>query len=194
MAILVDEARWEWRGDRWAHLISDTAIDELHRFARELGLRYLSYQGDHYDLPSGRRADAIALGAQAVDSREIVRRLAAAGLRRRGGKRTTTWSRAGGFVAPDVGATALAAVVEPVAGASTATIVDASLAAWAGVDADELAVLHRPGEVVVLMVGGDHVSPVPDVAAGPELHLVNDTAERGRRYLEVVFRLGADRR
>ena len=31
--ILVDPAVWPWRGRRWAHLVSDHSIDELHDFA-----------------------------------------------------------------------------------------------------------------------------------------------------------------
>jgi hypothetical protein len=79
----VDEAIWPWRGRRWAHLISDESYDELHRFAARLGLRREWFQGDHYDVPSHARAAALVLGADAVDSRQLVRRLRASGLRRR---------------------------------------------------------------------------------------------------------------
>ncbi|MEO5842782.1 MAG: DUF4031 domain-containing protein [Acidimicrobiales bacterium] len=84
MAILVDEATWPFRGDRWAHLVSDESFDELHRFAQRLGLRRLSFQGDHYDVPAALRLDAIRNGALSVTGRELVRRLRAAGLRRPG--------------------------------------------------------------------------------------------------------------
>jgi hypothetical protein len=79
--ILVDDAIWPWRGRRWAHLVSDTSYDELHAFAARLGIRRRAFQGDHYDVPTEVRAQAIALGAEAVSSRELVRRLRAAGLR-----------------------------------------------------------------------------------------------------------------
>jgi hypothetical protein len=81
--ILVDEAVWPWRGRRWAHLVSDTSYDELHAFAAELGVPRRSFQGDHYDIPAEYRDAALALGAVPVGSRELVRRLVAAGLRRR---------------------------------------------------------------------------------------------------------------
>jgi len=81
--ILVDDAVWPWRGRRWAHLVSDTSYDELHAFADELGVPRRSFQGDHYDIPSEYRDAALALGAVPVGSRELVRRLVAAGLRRR---------------------------------------------------------------------------------------------------------------
>jgi hypothetical protein len=80
--ILVDEDRWLWRGRYWAHLVSDVSYDELHRFAAELGLPRRVFQGDHYDVPSEYRHRAIQMGAQTVSSRQLVRRLRAAGLRR----------------------------------------------------------------------------------------------------------------
>lgn len=82
MAILVDQAIWSWRGREWAHLVSDTSYDELHAFAARLGIRPDAFQGDHYDVPTELRFRAIELGAAAVDARELVKRLRAAGLRR----------------------------------------------------------------------------------------------------------------
>ncbi len=81
MAILVDDARWHWRGRVWAHLVSDSSYDELHAFAAELGIPRRAFQGDHYDVPAEYREAAIARGAFAVDSRHLVRRLRASGLR-----------------------------------------------------------------------------------------------------------------
>lgn len=82
MAILVDDAIWRWRGDVWAHLVSDHSYEELHLFAARLGLRRAWFQGDHYDIPSHVRTRAIALGAEPVAPRELLRRLQGAGLRR----------------------------------------------------------------------------------------------------------------
>jgi hypothetical protein len=82
MAILVDRAVWPWRGRRWAHLVSDSSYEELHRFAADLGIPRQAFQGDHYDVPSEVRERALALGAEAVDGRVLVRRLRDAGLRR----------------------------------------------------------------------------------------------------------------
>jgi hypothetical protein len=79
--ILVDPAVWPWRGERWAHLISDRSLDELHAFAGELAVDPRLFGGDHYDVTAAWRLQAIDLGAVAVDSRELVRRLRAAGLR-----------------------------------------------------------------------------------------------------------------
>lgn len=83
MTVLVDEARWPWRGSHWAHLVSDESFDELHEFARRLGTRRLGFQGDHYDIDELDRERALDLGVEAVDSRDLVRRLRASGLRRR---------------------------------------------------------------------------------------------------------------
>lgn len=82
MTVLVDQAVWPWRGRRWAHLVSDESYDELHAFAERLGIPRRAFQGDHYDVPADAREQAIALGAEAVDARVLVRRLNASGLRR----------------------------------------------------------------------------------------------------------------
>ncbi len=82
MAILVDPAIWPRRGRRFAHLVSDHSYEELHAFARSLGLRREWFEGDHYDVPTEVRERAIAQGAVAVSAAELVRRVRAAGLRR----------------------------------------------------------------------------------------------------------------
>jgi RimJ/RimL family protein N-acetyltransferase len=66
----------------WCHLVSDTSFDELHTFARSIGMKRIMFQGDHYDLHEDGRARAVAGGALACDSREIVRALTKANLRR----------------------------------------------------------------------------------------------------------------
>lgn len=82
MALLVDDAVWPWRGRLWCHLVSDTGLDELHAFARRLGIPERAFQGDHYDLTDELRDCAIAEGALAVSSREVIHALRRAGLRR----------------------------------------------------------------------------------------------------------------
>jgi hypothetical protein len=79
--ILVDEARWPWRGRRWAHLVSDSSYDELHEFAGRLMVPRRAFQGDHYDIPTEMRTEAVRLGARPVSSRELLVRLREAGLR-----------------------------------------------------------------------------------------------------------------
>jgi Protein of unknown function (DUF4031) len=77
VAFYVDDAIWRWQGLQWAHLLAD-GIDELHRFAAELGINRLSYQGPprtsvpHYDLTAYERRRAIARGAIACSRHGIV--------------------------------------------------------------------------------------------------------------------------
>ena len=83
MTILVDRPIWHFRGERWSHLVSDTSLEELHDFAASIGVPRRAFQGDHYDIPEYLLDAAIDAGAELVDPRVIVRRLRAAGLRRR---------------------------------------------------------------------------------------------------------------
>lgn len=80
--ILVDRAIWPAHGRRFAHLVSDESLDELHAFAARLGLPERAFHRDHYDLPDAWWQDAVDAGATVVDARELVRRLKASGLRR----------------------------------------------------------------------------------------------------------------
>ena len=82
MAILVDPATWPARGRLWCHLVSDTSFEELHDFARRCGIPDRAFERDHYDLPAERRQEVLAAGAVPVPSRDLVRRITAAGLRR----------------------------------------------------------------------------------------------------------------
>ena len=81
MTILIDEARWWHRGRLWCHLVSDASLDELHEFADANDIPRRGFHGDHYDIPEEYRDDLIAAGASAVESREVIRRLKAVGLR-----------------------------------------------------------------------------------------------------------------
>lgn len=62
-------------------MVSDIDLGELHDHAARIGIPRRAFQGDHYDVPEERREEAIAAGAVAVPSRELVRRLRDAGLR-----------------------------------------------------------------------------------------------------------------
>jgi hypothetical protein len=81
--ILIDPPLVPSRGRMWSHLASDTSYDELHTFARELGIPERGFDRDHYDVPDEWYDEAVAAGAVAVSSRELIMRLVAAGLRRR---------------------------------------------------------------------------------------------------------------
>lgn len=81
VAVLLDEPLWWHRGRRWSHLVSDTSLDELHEFADAAGIPRRGFQGDHYDVPEDYYDDLVAAGAVPTPSRELLRRLKAAGLR-----------------------------------------------------------------------------------------------------------------
>jgi len=81
MAVLIDPPLWPRHGRVWGHLVSDTSLDELHAFARDLGIPERGFDRDHYDVPEDMHARLIAAGAQLIDGRELVRRLRASGLR-----------------------------------------------------------------------------------------------------------------
>ncbi|SDS56522.1 DUF4031 domain-containing protein [Agrococcus carbonis] len=81
MAILVDDPLWPAHGRMWAHLVSDTSLDELHEFARRAGIPERGFDHDHYDVPEERVPSLVAMGAEHVPPKELVRRLIASGLR-----------------------------------------------------------------------------------------------------------------
>lgn len=62
--------------DGSCHLITDGDIEELHAFARRLGLKRSWFQDSprtpHYDLNGNKRAAAVRLGATEVDRRGFV--------------------------------------------------------------------------------------------------------------------------
>jgi hypothetical protein len=87
MAIMVDELR-VWPNARRpfhngsCHLTTDSALDELHAFARVIGMRRSWFQdhaiAPHYDLTPSRREEALRRGAVFMPMREhAVRRRAA---------------------------------------------------------------------------------------------------------------------
>jgi hypothetical protein len=83
MAILIDSFFNAARGPirywlrQCGHLVSDTSIEELHRFAEGMGLRREWFQEKsipHYDLTGEAYDLALKRGAQLVSSREVVLR------------------------------------------------------------------------------------------------------------------------
>jgi hypothetical protein len=82
VTVYIDPPTWPGHGRMWSHLVSDASFAELHAFAEALGVPRRAFERDHYDLPSHRYADAVRAGAVRVSSREVVRLLHAAGLRR----------------------------------------------------------------------------------------------------------------
>lgn len=81
MAILIDPPRWPAHGFLWSHLVSDTSLNELHAFARRIGLPRRSFDLDHYDVAEFNYERAVISGAMPVTGHELVRALHASGLR-----------------------------------------------------------------------------------------------------------------
>ncbi len=83
MAIWIDPPAWAAHGRLWSHLASDLSYAELHAFAAAHGIPRRGFERDHYDVPQESYERLLAAGAVSVSSRELVRRLSDAGLRRR---------------------------------------------------------------------------------------------------------------
>jgi hypothetical protein len=85
MTIYIDPPLVPAYGRLWSHLVSDTSYDELHAFAADVGLPPRAFERDHYDVPDEYYSALVAAGAVPVSSKELVRLLIEAGLRRRKG-------------------------------------------------------------------------------------------------------------
>ena len=81
--ILIDPPNAAGHGRLWSHLASDESFEELHAFARAIGIPERGFDRDHYDVPAERYDDVVAAGAVPISSRELITRLVDAGLRRR---------------------------------------------------------------------------------------------------------------
>lgn len=79
--ILIDDARWPAHNRLWAHLVSDSNLEELHAFAAANGIPRRGFDRDHYDVPEDALERLIAAGARHVTGRELVKALQASGLR-----------------------------------------------------------------------------------------------------------------
>ncbi len=89
MTVLLDPPLWPRHGRLWGHLVSDTSVAELHDLAARAGIPSRGFDLDHYDVPEESYPELIRHGARLVDSRELVRRLLASGLRVRARDRSS---------------------------------------------------------------------------------------------------------
>lgn len=92
MAVYVDNVKVKWRGRLWCHLVADS-VEELHAFARQLGLQRNWFQNaasyPHYDVTVEVRQKALNVGAIEGDRVEIItcaRKMKAQLLREKGSK------------------------------------------------------------------------------------------------------------
>jgi len=63
------------RARYWCHMVTDGELEELHRFAKKLGLREWMFQPlplPHYDLTREKRYQAVLLGAFEVSGKELL--------------------------------------------------------------------------------------------------------------------------
>lgn len=81
MAILVDDPIWPAHGRLWAHLVSDSDVEELHAFAAAHDIPRRAFDLDHYDVPDDVLPRLVAGGAEHVGGKELTRRLIDSGLR-----------------------------------------------------------------------------------------------------------------
>lgn len=81
MTVLIDQPIWPAHGTVWAHLVSDSSLDELHAFAAEAGIPRRGFDNDHYDVPAAKYDELVAKGAVPVTVRQLVERLRDSGLR-----------------------------------------------------------------------------------------------------------------
>lgn len=81
MTVLIDQPIWAAHDTVWAHIVSDSSLEELHAFAESAGLPRRAFDLDHYDVPARMWSELVTLGAEPVGVREFVRRLQASGLR-----------------------------------------------------------------------------------------------------------------
>ncbi|WP_329614693.1 DUF4031 domain-containing protein [Streptomyces brevispora] len=86
MTVYIDPPDWPGHGRLWSHLVSDESFDELHTFAASIGAPERAFERDHYDIPETRYEDAVRAGARQIGSKELVRRITEAGLRRPKGR------------------------------------------------------------------------------------------------------------
>ena len=141
MTIWIDQPIWPRHGTVFAHLISDTSLEELHAFAHRVGLHPRSFEGDHYDVPQERYALVLSAGATSTTGADVVRRLIGSGLRLRKRRGDRPVARIPAMVFPD----GTHASVDLIASDSpvTASGVFAAMC-FVQDDHDRFAVVHSP--------------------------------------------------
>ena len=112
MAVWIDTPAWPAHGRRYAHLVTDTDLAELHAVAAAAGVSPRAFDGDHYDVPDRLWHAAVAAGARPTSGADLVARLNASGLRLRKRKGDQGVARLLGVATP-LGVTAVDVVRSP---------------------------------------------------------------------------------
>lgn len=81
MTVFIDTPAWPHRGQLFAHMVSDTSVEELHELAERAGVHPRGFDRDHYDVPERLLDACLAAGAVAAPTRRLVQALRESGLR-----------------------------------------------------------------------------------------------------------------
>lgn len=81
MTVWIDTPAWPHRGQLFAHMVSDTSLEELHELAERAGVHPRGFDRDHYDVPERLLPACLDAGAVPAPTRRLVRALRESGLR-----------------------------------------------------------------------------------------------------------------
>ncbi|HHV21246.1 MAG TPA: DUF4031 domain-containing protein [Propionibacterium sp.] len=81
MTVWIDTPAWPHRGQMFAHMVSDTALEELHVVAERAGVHPRAFDRDHYDVPERLLQACIDAGAVQAPTKRLVQALRESGLR-----------------------------------------------------------------------------------------------------------------
>ncbi|HYO20463.1 MAG TPA: DUF4031 domain-containing protein [Dermatophilaceae bacterium] len=81
MTVWIDTPNWPHRGTHFAHLVSDSSVEELHDLAERAGVHPRAFDRDHYDVPERLLDACLDAGAVPAHTRRLVRALRESGLR-----------------------------------------------------------------------------------------------------------------
>lgn len=81
MTVWIDTPAWPHRGQLFAHMVSDAALEELHDVAERAGVHPRAFDRDHYDVPEVLLTACLDAGAVPAHTRRLVRALRESGLR-----------------------------------------------------------------------------------------------------------------
>lgn len=81
MTVWIDAPTWPHQGTHFAHLVSDSALEELHDLAERAGVHPRGFDRDHYDVPERLLGACLDAGAVPAHTRRLVQALRESGLR-----------------------------------------------------------------------------------------------------------------